>query len=244
MEQALTVDGSRADAAARDGLSAWMRDPAANETVLPKDPASGPLLSTSMARGITRLRRGELELAAAAFRTAIKIASDFAPGAVYLGACYAAGGRDREAAGAWQLALALGHEDRLVYRLAADALLRLGDAAAADDLLKEALGAFPQDTALTRRVALARASAGDAARALELIEPLLTAGSAEPDVQLLAVKLAIALAAGNTSGDHAGDLARLQRYSQLLARGGEAPPPLVAHWIRHLQGGTPASTRP
>jgi hypothetical protein len=130
-----------------------------------------------------------------------------------------------------------------VYRLAADALLRLGDATAADDLLKEALAAFPQDAALTRRVALARASGGDPAGALDLIEPLL-GGSAEPDVQALAVKLAIALAARNTSGDHAADLARLQKYSQLGARGGEAAPPLVAHWIRYLQGGTPASTRP
>jgi hypothetical protein len=58
------------------------------------------------------------------------------------------------------------------------------------------------------------------------------------------MKLAIALAAGNTTSDHAGDLARLQRYSQLLARGGEGPPPLVTHWIRHLEGGTPASSRP
>ena len=104
--------------------------------------------------------------------------------------------------------------------------------------------AFPQDPALTRRVALARASAGDAAQALDLIEPLLAGGSAGPDVQVLAVKLAIALAAANSSPDHAGDLARLQRYSQLLARNGEAPPPLVTHWIRHLESGAPSSSRP
>ena len=244
LEQALAVDGTRADAATRDAVSAWAHGAALPDTALPKDPASGPLLSTTMARGIARLRRGELEPAAASFRTAIKIASDFPPAAVYLGACYAAGGRDREAAGAWQLVLALGHEDPVVYRLAADALLRLGDAAAAADVLKDAVRAFPQDPALTRRVALARASAGDAAHALDLIEPLLAGGSAGPDVQVLAVKLAIALAAANSSPDHAGDLARLQRYSQLLARNGEAPPPLVMHWIRHLESGAPSSSRP
>jgi tetratricopeptide (TPR) repeat protein len=244
LAQALAVDGTRADAATRDRVSAWVRGTALPESALPDDPASGPLLSTTMARGIARLRRGELESAAAAFRTAIKIASDFPPAAVYLGACYAAGGRDREAAGAWQLVLALGHEDQMVYRLAADALLRLGDAAAADGVLKDAVRAFPQDAALTRRVALARAAAGDAAHALDLIEPLLASGAAEPDVQVLAVKLAIAVAAGNASSDHAGDLARLQRYSQLLARGGEGPPPLVARWIRHLEGGAPTPARP
>ena len=244
LEQALALDGASADPATRDAIAAWTRSAAAAEDMLPKDPESGALLSTTMARGIARLRRGDLESAAAAFRTAIKLASDFPPAAVYLGACYAAGGRDREAAGAWQLVLALGQEDAVVYRLTADALLRLGDAAAADDVLKDALHAFPQDAALMRRVALARASAGDAARALDLIEPLLAAGSAEPDVQVLAVKLAIALAAGNPTSDHAEDLARLQRYSQLLARGHERPPPLIAHWIRHLEGGAPASSPP
>ena len=237
---ALTVDGPRADVATREAVSAWLHGAALPETALPKDPASGPLLSTTMARGITRLRRGELESAATAFRTAIKIASDFPPAAIYLGACYAAGGRDREAAGAWQLVLALGYEDQTIYRLLADALLRLGDTQAAEDVLKDAMRAFPDDAALARRVALARAAAGDPEHALDLIEPLLTTGAPEPDVQVLAVKLAIALAAGNTSSDHAGDLARLQRYNQLLAQSGGAPPPLVGYWIRHLEGGAPA----
>ena len=164
LEQALALDGASADPATRDAIAAWTRGAAAAEDTLPKDPESGALLSTTMARGIARLRRGDLEAAAAAFRTAIKLASDFPPAAVYLGACYAAGGRDREAAGAWQLVLALGQEDAVVYRLTADALLRLGDAAAADDVLKDAVHAFPQDAELTRRVALARASAGDAAQ--------------------------------------------------------------------------------
>jgi VWFA-related protein len=239
--QALAVDGLRADAGTREALARWGGGDAAPEASLPRDAASGPLLSTTMARGIARLRRGDLESAAAAFRAAIKLASDFPPSAVYLGACYAAGGRDREAAGAWQLVLALGHEDSAVYRMTADALLRLGDAAAADDVLKDAVKAFPQDPVLTRRVALARASAGDAARALDVIEPLLAGGSAEPDVQVLAVKLAIAVAAGNITGDHTSDLARLHRYSQLLAHGGESPPPLVARWIHHLEEAAPAT---
>ena len=72
------------------------------------------------------------------------------------------------------------------------------------------------------------------------MQPLLATGAPEPDVQVLAVKLAIALAAGNTSSDHAGDLARLQRYNQLLAQSGGAPPPLVGYWIRHLESGAPA----
>ncbi len=245
VDQALAVDGPDADAATRSALAAWGRDKALAETAIPADRAQGPLLSTTIAHGIARLRRGDLENAATAFRAGIRMASDFAPAVVYLGACYAAGGRDREAAGAWQLGLTLGPQGETVYRLAADALLRLGDSATADDVLTEAVRAFPNDAGLTRRVALARASAGDPASALDLLEPLLLGGSPDPDVLALAVKLAITVAAGNTSENHATDLARLRRYSDLLARGSEGPPPLITRWIQHLGGGTPpASGRP
>ena len=71
-------------------------------------------------------------------------------------------------------------------------------------------------------------------------EPQQATAPPEPHVQVLAVKLAIALAAGNTSSDHAGDLARLQRYNHLLAQSGGAPPPHVGYWIRHLESGAPA----
>jgi VWFA-related protein len=242
IEDALAVDGGQADEPARTGLQRWSRDATRPEAMVPRDSGSGPLVSTTMARGIARLQRGDLEQAAAAFRTAIKLASDFAPAAVYLGACYAAGGRDREAAGAWQLVLALGREDQVVYRLTADALLRLGDTAAADEILEDAVRTFPDDPGLARRVALARAIAGDTTQALTLIEPLLVRNP-EPDLQVLAVKLAIAKAAANTSGDRAEDLARLQRLSRLLVSG-EGPPPLVAHWIRHLEAGVTQQSRP
>src|SRR2546430_9007303 len=55
--------------------------------------------------GLALLEKGELEPAAAKFRTALKLDSEFLPAAFYLGACYAAGGRGRGAAGAWPTSL-------------------------------------------------------------------------------------------------------------------------------------------
>ena len=75
----------------------------------PTDSAKGPLAASPLAAqfiaGLGRLQAGDLEEAAQAFRAALKIAPDFAPSLTYLGACYAAGAKDQEAAGAWQMAL-------------------------------------------------------------------------------------------------------------------------------------------
>ena len=54
-------------------------------------------LSASFLKGLALLGRNELEAAAQEFREALRIADDFLPAAFYLGACYAAGGRDSEA---------------------------------------------------------------------------------------------------------------------------------------------------
>ena len=80
-------------------------------------------LSVPFLRGVALLGKGELQPAADQFREALRIADDFLPAAFYLGACYAAGGHDKEAAGAWQTALVTESEARIVYDVLADALL-------------------------------------------------------------------------------------------------------------------------
>jgi VWFA-related protein len=62
-------------------------------TLVPADPK---LLSTAFLKGLALFGKGELEPAAAQFRAAVDAAPDFLPAAFYLGACYAAGGLDRE----------------------------------------------------------------------------------------------------------------------------------------------------
>ena len=88
------------------------------------DPA---LLSTSFLKGLGLFGMGALEPAAAQFRASLDAAPDFLPAAFYLGACYAAGGRDREAVGAWQTALITESDARIIYDVLGDAWLRLQD---------------------------------------------------------------------------------------------------------------------
>src|SRR4030095_6559688 len=75
-------------------------------------------------RGLTLLKDNKLEHAANAFRSAMRASPDFYPAMVYLGACYAAGGNDKEAAGAWRTALIKEGDALALHLLLADALLR------------------------------------------------------------------------------------------------------------------------
>ena len=62
--------------------------------------------------------RADLERAAQGFREALRADPDFLPAAIFLGACYALGGRDQEASGAWQTALIALDDRPDVFRLA------------------------------------------------------------------------------------------------------------------------------
>ena len=128
----------------------------------PTDSAKGPLAPAPLAAhfmaGLGRLHAGDLEEAAQAFRAALRVAPDFAPALIYLGACYAAGAKDQEAAGAWQMALVRERTSPELQRLAIEAWLRADKPAAALALLNQARQRWPDDDAFVRlhaQVALA-----------------------------------------------------------------------------------------
>ncbi|MFO7695179.1 MAG: VWA domain-containing protein, partial [Vicinamibacterales bacterium] len=109
-------------------------------------------LSVPFLKGLALFGKGDLEPAADQFREALRVDSEFLPAAFYLGACYAAGGQDREAAGAWQTSLISESEARIVYDVLADALLRLGEGEQAESIIREALGRWPDDDSFVPRL--------------------------------------------------------------------------------------------
>lgn len=122
-------------------------------------------LNLTFVRGLGALSKGEVSQAAAWFQQTLKGASDFLGAAFYLGATHAASGRDREAIGAWQMAL-LSENPGAVYPALVDALLRTGDGRAALDVLEEAPAAWSNDDDRLRREAIALAMIGDFSGAL------------------------------------------------------------------------------
>ena len=146
-------------------------------------------LASVFLNGLALYARGQLEAAAGQFREALRIDSEFFPAAFYLGSCYAAGGRDREAAGAWQTALVTEGDAPFVYTLLGDALLRLRDAPKAVDILKEAASLWPDNDDVLLRLGTAYAVAGKSAEALDTLEPYLSRHPADHERIFIVLRL-------------------------------------------------------
>ena len=104
----------------------------------------------------------------------MRASADFYPAMVYLGACYAAGGKDKEAAGAWRTALIREGDTLALHMLLADALLRQGNGELALETLDKARARWPDDDGLKRRFA-GGAAGGKYADGLQTLDELVDA---------------------------------------------------------------------
>ena len=114
--------------------------------------------------------------------------SEFFSAAFYLGACYAAGGRDREAAGAWQTVAHHRVDAPFVYTLLGDALLRLRDMDQAIDMLTKARTLWPADDEVQVRLGTALVMANKPADALKVLEPYLATHPDDHERHFLALR--------------------------------------------------------
>jgi VWFA-related protein len=188
-------------------------------------------LLASFLRGLGLYREGKIEDAAGQFRAAIRRSPDFLSGVFYLGSCYAAGGKGREAVAAWQTALINDDAPPEVYRLVADGYLRIGDPGEASTLLEEAVGRWPDDEAFRVQGAIARAANGHVDEALEGLMSSLERPSVTPEVSTLAVQLAVAQVAAHD--DEASESA-LRALLDRLTSAGVPTPPVAGRWLAYL----------
>jgi tetratricopeptide (TPR) repeat protein len=182
-------------------------------------------------RGLAALRKKEIAQAAAWFQLSLKAASDFLGAAFYLGAVHAAGGRDVDAVGAWQMSL-IGEGGDRAYPVLVDALLRTGDAQGALDLIAEAPEAWPSDDARHRRVAIAQAMLGQYGLALDGTNALLD--RTPDDVDLLFVALQVLYRRHAESPLAGPDKQRFADYAARYEREHGPHAALVASWLRQI----------
>ena len=191
----------------------------------PTDAAAGPLAASKVAAtfvaGLGRLSEGSLDAAANDFRSTLRAAPDFAPAMLYLGACFASGAKDREAAGAWQTALARERDLPILTSLAIDAWLRAERPPAALALARHARTKWPSDERFVRQHALAALADGKRAEGLDLVVAM-----PSPDATLLLASLG-ALYEARRDGVPVWDAARDAAAQQQLrerykAAGGDA----------------------
>jgi VWFA-related protein len=148
----------------------------------------GDEITLAFIRGLAQLEKKQYAQAAAWFQLSLKGASDFLGAAVYLGAVHAAAGRDNDAIGAWQMAT-ISDDSAGVYPMLVDALLRVGDAQGALDMIAEAPQSWASDDARLRRVATAQAMLGQFGPALEALTGLLKRAPDDADLLFVAIQV-------------------------------------------------------
>ena len=198
------------------------------------DPA---LLSTSFLKGLGLFGMGALEAAAAQFRASLDAAPDFLPAAFYLGACYAAGGRDREAVGAWQTALITESDARIIYDVLGDALLRLQDGDEAASVLTEARDKWLDDDRFVPRLAASEALRRKPQEAIALLDGYIARHPSDANALLLGLRLLYdARSAGGRISSAADDSDLARRYADLYKAAAGPNQALVDRWVAFISG--------
>src|SRR3954469_2173084 len=193
-------------------------------------------LAAVFLKGLVLLQRGDLNAAATRFREALRMDSEFYSAAFYLGACYAAGGKDRDAAGAWQTSLITESNAPFVYTSLGGALLRPRDMDQALDVLTEARALWPADDDVAQRLGTALAMANKPAEALKGLEPYLAAHPSDHERTFLALRaLYEAKAAGRTVKSAEDDKALFRAYADAYAAARGPQLALVEQWRKYVE---------
>ena len=130
----------------------------------------GDQAAAAFFKGLDWYFKGQLSQAATQFEVAAGPRREFFAASFYLGAVFAAAGRDRDAAGVWQLAI--GDEPRplLAYTLLADARLRDGQPASVIDVLKPVYERMPGEEEIGQRLMSAYLMTGRYEEALPVLD--------------------------------------------------------------------------
>jgi tetratricopeptide (TPR) repeat protein len=189
----------------------------------------------SMLRGMELLMKGDLNPAANQFGVALRNAPDAPIASFFLGACYAAAGRDKEAVSAWQRARAAKLQLPALPVILADGLLRLGQAADALEPLREALDRQPQNDDIRRNLAVAQSHLGLHELAYPTIIPFLDRHPKDADALMIALHALYQVRIeGKTLGSADEDKAKAAAYARAYADTNGPHMALVEKWAEFL----------
>jgi VWFA-related protein len=194
------------------------------------DQAAGAVL-----RGLEFLSKGQLDPAATQFGVALRNAPDSALASFYLGACYAAAGRDREAITNWERARAANLLLPSIGAIIAEAWLRLGQPGQAVAPLADALGKQPQNDALRKDLAVAQSRIGQQEDAYATITPYLAKNQTDADALMVALQAIYQVhAEGKSIETPEQDKAKAAQYARAYAAAGGPNQALVDKWLQFL----------
>lgn len=184
-------------------------------------------------KGLDFYSKGQLDQAANQLNIAAGPRREFFPAAFYLGAAFAAAGRDRDAASVWQLGIGNDPRPAVAYSLFADARFRDGQPQSVIDVLEPAWRRSPTDDQVARRLAFAYIMTGRHADAVPLLDACLAKNGDDQDA------LYAAIVAQYETSSRAGvslsqaDIAKLTRYARAYRGPQQA---LVEKYLAALRG--------
>lgn len=187
-------------------------------------------------RGVQLLTAGNYADAEASFKNAVSAEADSSSALTLMAATFAAAGHDREAASAWQTALADGSELPEIYDWLGGALIRNRDLGLARSVLEEAVSQWPSDIRFARPMALVYATFGQGPEAVRSLERHLAAHPDDVDSLLMGVEWIYQLrSAGAVAHSPAEDLKLARSYAEAYARTKAPQGALVKQWMEFLE---------
>jgi Flp pilus assembly protein TadD len=197
---------------------------------------AGDQAAGSILRGIELLMKGQLDPAANQFGVAMRNAPDAPLASFFLGACYAAAGRDKEAVSAWERARAAQLQVPALQAVLADGWLRLGRPADAVEPLRQVLAREPQNDDVRKNLAIAQSYLGLHEQAYPTVVPYLEKHPSDVDALIVALHALYQVhVEGKTIGSADEDRAQAAVYARAYqaAKGPHAA--LVEKWAEFLQ---------
>lgn len=173
---------------------------------------AGEQAAAAFFKGLDWYSKGELDDAATQLAIAAGPRREFFPAAFYLGASYAAGGRDRDAAAVWQMAIGSQARPQLAYVLFADARMRDNQPASVIDVLQPAHQRTPADDEIGRRLAMAYLMLGRHAEAIPVLDGYLTRHATDNEALFAAVFAQYQHTNSTKVTPSTADLTKLARY--------------------------------
>ena len=173
---------------------------------------AGDQTAATFLKGVDLYSKNQLDQAVIQLALAAGPRREFFPAAFFLGAAYASAGRDRDAAGTWQMAMGTEPRPAAFYAMVADARLRDGIPDAAIEILKPAYAAQPANDDLARRLAMAYVMTARYADAMPVLDEFLTRHPTDQGMLLAAIVSQFELSQGGQVLSVA-DSAKMRRYS-------------------------------
>jgi VWFA-related protein len=173
---------------------------------------SGAQEVAAFLKGLDWFSKGQLNQAVTQLEVAAGPRREFFAAAFYLGATFAAAGRDRDAAGVWQMALGTGERPLLAYTLLADARLRDGQPASVIDVLKPAYQRTPDEDEIGTRLMASYLMTGRFEEAIPVVDGYLSRNPTDQNALVAAVYAQYQVATRERLVLPASELTKLNGY--------------------------------